>query len=67
MRNEFLDSEPLWPKVIQAWNTASTDIDPNKRQKILAEAKKIENLVVSRNLKGIKFEKSGHIEKAIKL
>lgn len=61
------DEDPLWPKVRKAWETSLSSVDLKQKTKLMENAQKIENTIVSRNLKGIILEKSGHIEKAIEL
>lgn len=60
------DSTPLGKRLWELWKkSASAELD--QAEKMMTEARRIEHILVSRNLKGIKLEKSGDVEGAKKL
>ena len=57
---------PLGQRLRQLWKSASS-AQFDQQQKIMAEAYRIEDIIFSRNLKGIEREKAGDVDKAKEL
>lgn len=58
---------PLGQKLRQLWRDVSEARDWATQEQMMKEAQRIEDIVVSRNLRGIEHEKAGRIAKAVEL
>jgi tetratricopeptide (TPR) repeat protein len=58
---------PLGQKLRQLWRRISGAHDWAAQEKLMQQAQRIEDIVVSRNLKGIEHEKAGRVAKAVEL
>lgn len=58
---------PLGVRLRQLWRSVAGASDWTEQQKLIKEAHRIEDIVVSRNVRGIQFEKAGETGKAVEL